>query len=233
MNTILKILSVKNLIIFFSLFVGLAAAAQKNKDAFTLLVLQPDTAILEGSLQSEIKTVEQDQQDKYHAAIHQMESVINAGYSKETEKQMSRTCEEIKKTLQQLKEKNPDQFRYYHLLSSELTEECIRHYAGNPLVRITEHEFKTADVPKLNDLCNKMNCDYVVFFTDVRGETTGNSPVLKITTSLYSRKDNAVIYSQPAEVCCDSKRKSVLSSLLRDAALSSFEQIVAVLKEKG
>jgi len=224
---------VKNLIIFFGLVMCLAVRAQKNKESFALLVLQPDTAILEGSLQSEIKTVEQDQQDKYNSAIQQMESVVNAGYPKETEKQMSRTREEIKKTLHLLKEKNPDEFRYYHLVSSELTEECIRYYAQNPSVRITEHEFKSRDLSKLNDLSNQLNCDYIVFFSDIRGNTAGNAPVLKITTSLYSKKDNAVIYSQPIEVCCDNKRKGALSSLLRDAAVSSFEQIIAVMKDKN
>lgn len=221
------------LIIFFGMALCLAATAQKNKESFALLVLEPDTAVLEGSLQAEVKTIEQDQQDKYNAAVQQMESVINTGYPKETEKQMSRTRDEIKKALQQLKEKKQDQFRYYHLLSSELTEECIRHFAKNPSVRIAEYEFKTQDLSALNNLCNKMNSDYVVFFSDIRGKTNDNSPVLKITTSLYSRKDNAIIYSQPAEVCCDNKRKGALSSLLRDAALLSFDQIIAVLKEKS
>ena len=223
----------KKLIVFCGLVICLATAAQKNKESFSLLVLQPDTAILEGGLQSEIKFVEQDQQDKYNVAIQQMQTVMNAGYSKETEKQMNRTRDEIKKTLEQLKEKNTDGIRYYHLVSSELTEECIRHYAKNPSVRITEYVFKSPDLSRLNDLCSKMNTDYIVFFSDIKGEGTGDSPVLKITTSLYSKKDNAVIFSRPAEVCCDNKGNGALSSLLRDAAVSSFEQVVAVLKDKN
>ncbi len=223
----------KKLIIFFSAAICLSAAAQKNKESFALLVLQPDTAILEGGLQSEIQTVEQDQQDKHNEAVHQMESVMNAGYSKEMEKQMSRTREEIRKTLQQAKEKKSDDFKYYHLVSTQLTEECIRYFAPNPLAHITEYEFKTPDVSKLNELSDKMSCDYIVFFSNIKGKTKDNSPVLTITTSLYSKKNNAIVFSQPAEVCCDNKGKGALSSLLRNAALSSFDQIIAALKDKN
>jgi hypothetical protein len=223
----------KCLVVFIVLPFYLAATAQKNKESFSLMVLQPDTAILDGSLQAEVKTIEQDQQEKYNTAVSQMELVMNTGYPKEMEKQMSRTRDEIKKSLLQLKERHPGDFKYFHLLSSELTEECIRHFADNPSIKITESKFIANDTSALKNLCDQMNCDFVVYFSDIKGKAGDHSPVLTITTSVYSKKDNTVIYSQPAEVCCDDKQKGALSSLLRDAALSSFGQIIALLKERS
>jgi len=206
---------------------------KNNNQSLVLGILQPDTAMLEGSLQSEVKIVEQDQQDKYNAAIRQMETVMNLkDYSRENEKQMSRTREEIRKALPLLKEKTTKDFRYYHLLSSSLGEACTAQFGKNPSIRIEEYNLQTSEIARFNEIAEKMNCDYIIFFSDIHGLSTNNSPVLKLTTSVYSKKDNAVILSQPSEVCCDKgKHKEVLSSLLQDAAVSSLDQIVALIKK--
>ena len=225
----------KKIFFLLFLFTGVNGMTQKNNNLSLVLgILQPDTAMLEGPLKSEVKIVEQDQQEKYNNAIRQMEMVMNLkDYSKENEKQMSRTREEIKKMLPLLKEKNTKNFRYYHLLSSSLGEACTAQFGKNPLIRIEEYNLQASEIDRLNEIAGKMNCDYIIFFSDIRGQSTNNSPVLKLTTSVYSKKDNAVILSQPSEVCCDKgKHKEVLSSLLQDAAVSSLEQIVALIKEK-
>ena len=103
-----------------------------------------------------------------------------------------------------------------------------------PRPTMTKTEQTTSEkTARLNEIAGKMNCDYIIFFSDIRGQSTNNSPVLKLTTSVYSKKDNAVIFSQPSEVCCDKgKQKEVLSSLLQDAAVSSLDQVVTLIKEK-
>ncbi len=224
----------RNLFFFLLLLAGINGISQRtNNTSLVLGILQPDTAMLEGPLQSEVEIVEQDQQDKYNNAIRQMETVMNLkDYSRENEKQMSRTREEIRKALPALKEKNTKNFRYYHLLSSSLGEACTAQFGKNPLIRIEQYNLQASEITTLNEIAGKMNCDYIIFFSDIHGLSTDNSPVLKLTTSVYSKKDNAVIFSQPSEVCCDKdKNKEVLSSLLQDAAVSSLDQIVALIKE--
>ncbi|MEJ0105907.1 MAG: hypothetical protein WDO19_26610 [Bacteroidota bacterium] len=224
----------RNLFFFLLLLAGINGISQRtNNTSLVLGILQPDTAMLEGPLQSEVEIVEQDQQDKYNSAIRQMETVMNLkDYSRENEKQMSRTREEIRKALPALKEKNTKNFRYYHLLSSSLGEACTAQFGKNPLIRIEQYNLQASEITTLNEIAGKMNCDYIIFFSDIHGLSTDNSPVLKLTTSVYSKKDNAVIFSQPSEVCCDKdKNKEVLSSLLQDAAVSSLDQIVALIKE--
>src|SRR5258706_798012 len=197
--------SMKKIFFLLFLFTGVNGMTQKNNNLYLVLgILQPDTAMLEGALKSDVKIVEQDQQEKYNNAIRQMEMVMNLkDYSKENEKQMSRTREEIKKMLPLLKEKNTKNFRYYHLLSSSLGEACTAQFGKNPLIRIEEYNLQASEIDRLNEIAGKMNCDYIIFFSDIRGQSTNNSPVLKLTTSVYSKKDNAVILSQPSEVCCD------------------------------
>ena len=225
----------RNLFLLLVLFSGINGLTQKNNyQSLVLGILQPDTAMLEGSLLSEAEIVEQDQQDKYNSAIQQMETVMNLKeYSKENENQMNRTREEIGKALRVLKEKTAKNFRYYHLLSSSLGEACTAQFGNNPSIRIEEYKLQASETARLNEIAGKMNCDYIIFFSDIRGQSTNNSPVLKLTTSVYSKKDNAVIFSQPSEVCCDKgKQKEVLSSLLQDAAVSSLDQVVTLIKEK-
>ena len=58
---------------------------------------------------------------------------------------------------------------------------------------------QATDIASLFKLADTSKADYVVFFSNVHSEVKDGLPILKLTTSLYSKKDNKLILIKETE----------------------------------
>jgi hypothetical protein len=147
--------------------VTFASHGQQGKfNSFKLLVIVPDTAILDKTLYSDIDSVQSDYQKRYYNSREQS----------------------VKKV------------RYYQTLSSysaEVYDFYFNEY--EPFSTILEIPNQSTHIASLKKLVDTSKADYIVFFGNVHTEIRDGMPILKLTTSLYSKKTNKIILTKETE----------------------------------
>lgn len=190
-------------LVLLLLMVSFESYGQQGKfNPFKMIVLQPDTAIIDSSLYGDIDSVQSEYLQRYHSTVKQMEDLLNfEDYPPEREKEFEGTKEKIRKNLPLLKarEEEVKKFKYFQTLS-EYSTEVYNFYFNEyePYSTIIEYPNQETDLPTLKRLADSLKADYVVFFIDIH---TGmeKSPFLQLTTCLYSYKDNRIILTRKTE----------------------------------
>ncbi len=113
---------------------------------FKLVVLQPDTAIIDPSLYSEIDSVQTAQVRSYYSYVKQMEDILNfKNYPPEMAKQFEENKELIKKQLPRLKAQEADfkRFKYFQTISDYSTQVYNFYYSTIPCSKNRGFNIKT------------------------------------------------------------------------------------------
>ena len=165
---------------------------------FKLCVVKPDTAFIDQLLFSDRDSIEADNLKSYYASLKRMEDLLNfKDYSKEMEKSFQETQERLKKQIPLMKaqEENVKKFKYYQTISQYSTQ--VYNFYFNeyePFSTIIELPNQKTDLLSLKNLADTSKADYIVFYKNIHTVDKDNLPVLKLTTSLYSKKDNKIMF---------------------------------------
>jgi hypothetical protein len=74
-----------------------------------------------------------------------------------------------------------------------------------PYSTIAEFGHSKTDIASLGSIADSTKADYIICFTNVHTELRDGLPVLKLTTILYSRKDNNILLAKETEGDLDSR----------------------------
>ncbi len=222
----------KKLISILLLLICLSSFGQQTKlKPFRLIVLPPDTAIIDASLFSDIDSIHADHLKEYYHGIKTQEYLINV------EKQLNvprskndRLEKEI--LLMKAQESEIKKFKYFHLLSLYSTR------ANKSFFK----QFKDSigslnnawNVKALKGLADHFGADYVIRFSNIHTERKSDGLVLMLTTSLYSRKDDNIIWTKETEGDAISREQwecgnKLLSCLLANGARTSVNEVIPVI----
>jgi hypothetical protein len=209
---------------------------------FKLLVIQPDTAIIHQSLFSDRDSIEADNLKSYYSSIKQKEKLLNfKNYSKEREKSFKDMQERLKKEIPLIKaqEDKVKKFKYFQTISQYSTQ--VYNYYFNeyePFSTILQVPNQKTDYPSLKILADTTKADYIVFYSNIHTVDNDGLLVLKLTTSLYSKKGEKIILSQ--ETVGDTNSRGdmwtcsmnvMLSCLLINGVRTSTDEVANVLRE--
>jgi hypothetical protein len=230
-------------VLFLFLIMGLNSRAQTGTwHPFKLCVIKPDTAVVAASLMGERDSIEAENLRAYYTSLKQMEQVLAfRDYSKETERSFKATQEKIKEELpvMRAKEGQVKAFRYYQTIS-QYSAQVYQVYFNDhePFSTIIELPSQSTDMKSLHALAEEQEADYIVFYDDIHTVDTDRLPVLKLTTRLYSKKGNKIIFEKETEGDNSSRgamwicnKKLVLSCLLINAVRTSTDEVTEVLRK--
>lgn len=176
------------------------SAQNKFPKAFKMLVLKPDTAILEKSLYSEIDSIVMGYQQRYYQQLRQMDELRNfQDFPKELKKSMEKEKPALIKAVEVMKSKEPEikQFKYYHAISAYSTEFYNTYYNEyKQIAEVLEWPSQSTELSNLARLALSQNADYVLFFENIHTEIKDEWPLLKLKTTIYSKKENKIIFSE-------------------------------------
>lgn len=234
----------RKLFTIFLLVFSLSSYGQKGRwNSFKLLVIQPDTAIVDQSLFGDRDSIEANNLESYYSTLKRYEELLNfKDYSKEMEESFKETQERLKKEIPLMKaqEDNVKKFKYYQTISQYSTQ--VYNFYFNeyePFSTIIEVPNQKTDVGSLKTLADTSKADYIVFYSNIHTTDKDGLPVLKLTTSLYSQKDNKVILTQETEGDTDSRGDMWtcnfnvrLSCLLINGVRTSTKEVATILRQR-
>ena len=210
---------------------------------FKLCVIKPDTAFIDQSLFSDRDSIEADNLKSYYASLKQMEDLLKfKDYSKEMEKSFKETQERLKIQipLMKVQEANVRKFKYFQTISQYSTQ--VYNFYFNeyePFSKIIELPNQKTDLRSLKTLADTTKADYIVFYKNIHTVDKDNLPILKLTTSLYSKKDNKIILTKETDGDTNSRgdmwtciMNVRLSCLLINGVRTSTEEIANVLRKR-
>ncbi|GAB2833043.1 hypothetical protein [Ferruginibacter profundus] len=209
---------------------------------FKLCVIKPDTAFIDQSLFSDRDSIEADNLKSYYASLKQMEDLLNfKDYSKEMEKSFQETHEQLKKQIPLMKaqEENVKKFKYFQTIS-QYSAQVYNFYFNEyePFSTIVELSNQKTDLSSLKILTDTSKADYVVFYSNIHTIDKDGLPMLKLTTSLYSKKDNKIILTKETDGDTNSRGdmwtcgNTTLSCLLINGVRTSTDEVASVLRKK-
>ena len=210
---------------------------------FKLCVIKPDTAIIDKSLFSDRDSIEADNLKSYYSSLKQMEDLLNfKDYSKEMEQSFKETHERLKKQIPLMKaqEENVKKFKYFQTISQYSTQ--VYNFYFNeyePFSTVVELPNQKTDLSNLKTLADTSKADYIVFYNNIHTVDKDGLPVLKLTTSLYSKKDNKIILTKETDGDTNSRGDMwtcslniTLSCLLINGVRTSTDEVANVLRER-
>jgi len=210
---------------------------------FKLLVIQPDTAIIDQSLYNDRDSIEAANLKSYYSSLKHMEDLLNfKDYSKEMEKSFKETQERLKKEipLYKAQEEKVKKFKYYQTIS-QYSAQVYNFYFNEyrPFSTIIELPKQKTDLLSLKMLADTAKADYIIFYNNIRTSNRDGSLILSLTTSLYSKKDNKIILIKKTEGDTDSRGDMWtcnfnirLSCLLVNGVRTSTDEVATVLRQR-
>lgn len=211
---------------------------------FKMVIISVDTVTIEKSLFSFIDTIQLDHLNGYYASLQQLEELANDTtiYSKElmTEKQSQETKLQSKAELDTLKkyEYKIKQFKYYQTIS-EYSTQVYQFYFNEypPLSTFQLIDKSHVSLKDLQHIADSLKADYVLGYKNIHTESKNGLLIIKITTVLYSKKDNKILLEK--ETTGDENSygdmwtcMNPLSCLLITAVKSSTENVADILRRR-
>jgi hypothetical protein len=201
---------------------------------FKLIIITPENAIIDAGLKSEIDSLENGLLKSYYFSISEKELLLNL-YEKDTFN--LNNLNQLKNEISELKAKEPQikNYKYFHTISSfsvAAYQFIFNEY--EPYSQIEELPTQNDDINSLTKLSTEKNADYILFFKNIHTETKDGNIILKLTTSLFSKKENKIIltkitegdiFSQGGMWTCSNN----LSCLLINAVRTSTGEVTSVL----
>ena len=127
---------------------------------FKLLVIQPDTAIIDRTLFNGRDSIVQTQLRRYYTYVEQQERLLKC------EECDSAIKEQVKKALPKIKAQEAEvkKFKYFHLVSS-YSSEVYNFYFNEyePFSTIIQIANRITDLKSLKNLADSSRADYIIF----------------------------------------------------------------------
>ncbi len=214
---------------------------------FKLVIIRPDTAIIDVALYKE--------RDMFEAKHKKMayECLSPRSYSKDSLKTRHNSISDLPKNIPVesdfIKDPEIESFKYYHLISQYSTAVysfLFNTYMNNSRSRVPILEVPNQKVnhPLLKKLAQITGADYIIYFQNVHTLFQDSQFVLNLSTFLYSRKKNKIIFKTTTEGdtinrgmqsefyitwTCDPSNR--ISCLFINGIRTSNEEILDVLKK--
>jgi len=224
-------------LIVFLILTCLNADGQNGKfSPFRLIVVQPDTAIIDPSLIAEIDSIETGYIKRYYDMAEQLETLSSAkdSLAKTWKEAVDSELSAAKALEQQVKK-----FKYYHTLSAYSVSTYNFYFNEyEPFSTILEVPRQNTDISSLKRLTDSLRADYVVTFRNIHTTSKDEMPLLKLTTSLYSGKENKIILEIETEGDANSRGDmwtctgTTLSCLLINGVRTSTGSVANVIAKR-
>lgn len=226
------------------LFTGIAFCgyAQEGRyKPFKLVIVTPDTAVIDSRLNQYIDTIQASHLKEYYRSIAQMERMLNfKDYPKDDAKRFEETKKRVQATLIEAKKAETEvkNFKYYQTIS-EYSDEVLNMYFNEypPLSTIGVVKTQSINFANLSHLADSLKADYIVCYRNIHSESENNEPIFKITTILYSNSDHKILFEKETKGDTNSRGDmwsctDLLSCLLVSSVKSSTDQIFAEVSKR-
>jgi hypothetical protein len=224
----------KNALIITLIFFSFSCFAQKeSQGAIKLLVLAPDSASINSSLNSYKDRLMEAHTKRYYQYLKTYEDMANCkkcDFEKADMERYQQMAADLKTQESALKK-----FNYFQLISFYSRAIYDSYYAENSSLSFKEQRAGNTSIEALKVLAVKEKADFIVFFSNIKTVGEADALQLSLTTKVFSRKENKLIFTQETfgdlinrgeTWACENP----LDCLLMNAARASTGAVVALLK---
>ena len=137
-------------------------------------------------------------------------------------------------------EDNVKKFKYFQTISQYSTQ--VYNFYFNeykPFSTIVELPNQQTDLSRLRKLADTLKADYIVFYNNIHTVNINGLTRLKLTTSLYSKRDDKIILNKETEGDTNSRgdmwtcsMNVTLSCLLINSVRTSTDEVANVLRKR-
>jgi hypothetical protein len=187
-------------ILIFWIFISTVSLGQTSiYKPFKMIIIAPDTATIEDNLKVLIDTVEQNYIRRYYYSLKQMEDLLNFKESDEMKKEFEKNRERLEKNLKAARslETEIKKFKYFETIpiyTSEVFQLFFNEYPPNSVFQVVRKSSLKSDNPER--IANEYGADYVVTYKDIHTDSKGGQTIMRITTTLYSKKMRKVLWEK-------------------------------------
>lgn len=218
------------------LLLTMTVYSQHIKRQETILVVNPDTAVINVKWQKNIELVQADFRDEY-------------AYREAKREMLSSSRGPLPDSVKEKKEKlffdkntgimsgvDIHHFKYYDIFSFKVAEALDAELNTRaPYSAVRETTSKGTDIIAIQALATQLNADYIVYFKNIHTGSDTRTPELIFTLVLYSSRENKVVLSkqmtaQAAEADGKISSNNMLSCLISHAAALSVRELIPKLK---
>lgn len=220
---------------------------------FKLIIIKPDTSIIDESLYSERDSIEIAHLKSFYQCLKIPEKVKNDSSKALGNFYLGLDNKLIPQNDYILLENEAKRFKYFQLLSEysrHVYDFYFNSYLNNfqprtPSLIFIEWPNQKTDLSAIRYLSNSEEADYVIYFENIHTVVNENLLLLKLTTFLYSRKEDKLIFVKQTEGDLKNRSKDSemsaiwncntnirLSCLLINSVRTSVEGIIDILKKR-
>lgn len=229
------------LVILFTLITYNSYAQEGLYKPFKLVIISPDTAIVDPQFKPYIDTLQNAHLKRYYQAITQMESMVDfKDYPKDEAKRFEETKKRVQVNLIEAKKAEAEikRFKYYQTIS-EYSSQVLNMYFNEypPLSAIGVVKKQSTDIKSLSYLADSLKADYVICYHNIHSESENNELILKLTTILYSNSDHKILFEKETKGDTDSRGdmwscSDPLGCLLVSGIKSSTDLVFPVIAKR-
>ena len=186
------------LILTFFILIPMISFGQKGMyKPFKMIIITPDTAIIEDDLKVFIDTVEHNYIRGYYYSVKQMEDLLNfEDYPEEMKKEFEKDRPRLEENLKASKavESEVNKFKYFETIpiyTSEVFRLYFNEYPPNSTFQVVRRSLLKTD--NLQQIANEYNADYVVSYKNIHTDAKDGKTIMRLTTTVYSKKKTKVL----------------------------------------
>lgn len=166
---------------------------------FKMVIVSPDNANIDSSLKTFQDSIEADYIKGYYKSIKQMELFLNQKDESPDKKEMDESKKKIEENLK-IKEQSEQyvkRFRYFEtisLYSNSVLQMYFNEYPPySTFQTVRKTDLKSNDLKQIAD---DFKADYVVTYKDIQTVNDNGQLIMKVTTTLYSRKKSKILWEK-------------------------------------
>jgi len=164
---------------------------------FKLIVISPDTAVIDPSLNIFKDSIEQSHLSSYYSTINQMEEMLAfTDYPDDMKNEFEENKKQTKVYLDSARkyETEAKKFKYFQIISEysvAVFQVSFNEYP--PLSTFQLIKSYPTNLESFKHLSDSLQSDYVVGYKNIHTENNNGNLILRLTTIVYSKKDDRII----------------------------------------
>jgi hypothetical protein len=185
-------------IILLIILLSIDAYCQKGIfKPFKLIVISPDTAVIDPSLIGFEDSVEQSHLRAYYNSINQMEEMlVFTDYPDDMKKQFEENKKLTKANLDSARkyENEVKKFKYFQVISEYSVS--VFQFSFNeypPFSTFQLIKSCPSNIGSIKQLADSLQADYIVGYKNIHTEKNNGDLILRLTTFVYSKKEDKII----------------------------------------
>lgn len=189
------------LILIFLISTSTISFGQKGiYKPFKMIIITPDTAIIDDHLKIFIDTVEQNYIRRYYYSVRQMEELLNfKDYSDEMKKEFEKNKPRLEENIKAAKSLEPEikKFKYFETIpiyTSEVFQLYFNEYPPISTFQVIRSE--SLKTKNLEQITNEHDADYVVLYKDIHTDSKDGQAIMRLTTTLYSKRKTKLLMNK-------------------------------------